>query len=147
MKQDRPNVSYTSPLGSCDVANPPFYCPNPADKTNPESYYACPAEGCATYVVRLDDPSVRPRRIGLQRQGSDRDLQLHRAWRQETVVRGAAGHGREPASVLRAANLTAPYPDGAVVVATPDPSAKPGLPHSLAFYQSKRADPICTGAP
>lgn len=60
VKQDRPNVVYTSPLGSCDTGgSKPYYCPD-ATANPPESYYACPAEGCLTYVVRLDDPAYEP---------------------------------------------------------------------------------------
>jgi hypothetical protein len=47
-----------SPLGNCTGASTdPAFCP---DKTTGETYYVCPAEGCSTYRIVLDDTSYKP---------------------------------------------------------------------------------------
>jgi hypothetical protein len=56
--QREPNAFGPSPLGSCrGGAGDDESCP--IDKGQGESYYSCPAHGCAVYVVRLNDPSYR----------------------------------------------------------------------------------------
>jgi hypothetical protein len=58
--QDVANPIAPSPLGSCH--NPALTtddpdCPNLASG---ESYYSCPAQGCITYIVKLNDSSYMP---------------------------------------------------------------------------------------
>jgi G8 domain len=56
--QKFPNPIGPSPLGSCtDTSNPESGCPEVA---HGESYYACPAQGCPDYIVRLGDSSYMP---------------------------------------------------------------------------------------
>jgi hypothetical protein len=55
--QGKPNAPGPSPLGICDgSANEPSFCP---DKSG-ESYYLCPAEGCTSYRVTLNDSTYVP---------------------------------------------------------------------------------------
>jgi G8 domain-containing protein len=56
--QVRPNAVGPSPLGSCTGASTdPYFCPS---KTGGDSYYVCPAEGCWTYGIKLNDPTWAP---------------------------------------------------------------------------------------
>ncbi|MDO8430827.1 MAG: hypothetical protein Q7S58_00305 [Candidatus Binatus sp.] len=56
--QTRANALGPSPLGACTGATTdPYFCPS---KTGGESYYVCPAEGCFSYAVTLNDPSWAP---------------------------------------------------------------------------------------
>jgi hypothetical protein len=62
--QDKTNAFGPSPLGSC--IDPTKMTPSPGDPTSNdpscpdlahmENYYACPAQGCQDYVVKLDVP-------------------------------------------------------------------------------------------
>jgi len=55
--QSKPNAPGPSPLGICDgSANEPSFCPNKKG----ESYYLCPAEGCTSYRVTLNDSTYVP---------------------------------------------------------------------------------------
>ena len=57
--QPEPNAFGPSPLGSCQgKAGDDPSCP--IDQGHGESYYSCPAQGCTTYIVRLNDSSYRP---------------------------------------------------------------------------------------
>jgi len=58
--QDLANAFGPSPLGSCHDPRQdgdPAECP---DLTHGESYYSCPAAGCQSYLVRLNDPNYVP---------------------------------------------------------------------------------------
>ena len=56
--QTFPNVQGPSPLGICTGSEEdPYFCPA---SNGDESYYVCPAQGCQTYVVKLNDPSYSP---------------------------------------------------------------------------------------
>lgn len=58
VRQDEPNAQGPSPLGNCTGSpNDPSYCPG---KTTDESYYVCPAQGCATYRITQMDPNYIP---------------------------------------------------------------------------------------
>jgi hypothetical protein len=48
-----------SPLGNCtgDKMTDPIYCPS---QTTGESYYVCPAQGCPSYRIVLNDPNYKP---------------------------------------------------------------------------------------
>ena len=52
--QDQKNAEGTSPIGSCIEGSDPA-CPKPG-----ESMYGCPAQGCTTYTVEINDPSYVP---------------------------------------------------------------------------------------
>ncbi len=52
--QKEKNVQGSSPIGSC-VNGSDSACPDPT-----ESLFACPAQGCITYTVEIDDPSYDP---------------------------------------------------------------------------------------
>jgi hypothetical protein len=56
--QTEPNAQGPSPLGVCtgNKATDPIYCPSQIG----ESFYVCPAEGCPSYRVVLNDPSYQP---------------------------------------------------------------------------------------
>ncbi len=56
------NAVGPSPLGSCTGGpNDPAFCPQKANGLSTgESYYNCPAEGCPTYRVVLNDDSYTP---------------------------------------------------------------------------------------
>jgi hypothetical protein len=61
--QPEGNAFGPSPLGSCQGgAGDDESCPinKGIEKGHGESYYSCPAQGCATYIVRLNDPNYRP---------------------------------------------------------------------------------------
>jgi hypothetical protein len=56
--QTDPLAAGQSPIGNCTGApTDPAYCP---DKTTGETYYICPAEGCSTYRIVLNDTSYKP---------------------------------------------------------------------------------------
>src|SRR5262249_17971901 len=62
--QTEDNAHGPSPLGDCkckpgDEAckDDPSYCPS---KTTGEPYYVCPAKGCPTYRIELNDPDYKP---------------------------------------------------------------------------------------
>jgi len=57
--QTEANAHGPSPLGDCTGASTdPFYCPS---KTTPgDTYYVCPAQGCPTYRIELNDPNYKP---------------------------------------------------------------------------------------
>ncbi|WP_425151173.1 G8 domain-containing protein [Candidatus Binatus sp.] len=57
--QTEPNAQGPSPLGNCtgNKATDPIYCPS---QTTGESYYVCPAEGCPSYRIVLNDPNYKP---------------------------------------------------------------------------------------
>ena len=58
VRQDEPNAQGPSPLGNCTGSpSDPSYCPG---KTTDESYYVCPAQGCATYRITQMDPNYIP---------------------------------------------------------------------------------------
>ena len=52
--QKEKNMQGSSPIGSC-VNGSDSACPDPS-----ESLFACPAQGCITYTVEIDDPSYDP---------------------------------------------------------------------------------------
>ncbi len=135
--QDRPNVSYTSPLGSCDVANPPSYCPNPKGTPYPESYYACPAEGCLTYTVRLDDPDYDPAPSACVAEGKKTIYETNPAYAQPPI---------EGANQLAFVDGTQTRPAGAIVEAL-DRNAKTAYPYRIPGFQGAPSDPKCTGLP
>jgi len=56
--QDSPNAFGPSPLGSCTGA--PTDDPSCPDVAGGESYYACPAQGCSTDVILLNDSTYAP---------------------------------------------------------------------------------------
>ncbi len=58
------NAVGPSPLGNCTgAANDPPFCPQNANGVSTgESYYNCPAQGCRTYRITLNDPSYKPGR-------------------------------------------------------------------------------------
>ncbi len=56
--QTDPNAVGPSPLGNCTGASTdPAFCPK---NTTAESYYVCPAEGCPSYRITLNDPAYKP---------------------------------------------------------------------------------------
>jgi hypothetical protein len=57
--QTEPNAQGPSPLGNCtgDKKSDPIYCPS---QTTGESYYVCPAQGCPSYRIVLNDPNYKP---------------------------------------------------------------------------------------
>jgi hypothetical protein len=56
--QTEPNAHGPSPLGNCKgEANDPYFCPS---KTTKDSYYVCPAQGCPTYRIVLNDTNYTP---------------------------------------------------------------------------------------
>ncbi len=56
--QDEPNAQGQSPLGNCKGnANDAEFCP---ENTTHETYYVCPAQGCPSYRVVLNDSSYKP---------------------------------------------------------------------------------------
>jgi G8 domain len=58
VRQDEPNAQGPSPLGNCTGdSNDPAICPS---KTTGESYYVCPAQGCASYRVVVNDANYVP---------------------------------------------------------------------------------------
>jgi hypothetical protein len=62
--QTYPNAEGPSPLGACTGGpDDPYYCPS---VNGDESYYVCPAQGCQTYVVKLNDSSYSPQASNCQ---------------------------------------------------------------------------------
>jgi hypothetical protein len=64
IQQTDPNAPGPSPLGNCTGAatDPPF-CPQstgPNAVSTGEAYYNCPAEGCPTYRIVLNDATYMP---------------------------------------------------------------------------------------
>jgi G8 domain len=58
VRQNEPNAQGPSPLGICTGASDdPPYCPS---KTTGESYYVCPAQGCSSLRVVVNDPNYVP---------------------------------------------------------------------------------------
>ena len=57
--QTEPNAQGPSPLGNCtgNKETDPVYCPS---QTTGESYYVCPAQGCPSYRIVLNDPNYKP---------------------------------------------------------------------------------------
>ncbi len=57
--QTEPNAQGPSPLGNCtgNKTTDPVYCPS---QTTGESYYVCPAQGCPSYRIVLNDKSYTP---------------------------------------------------------------------------------------
>jgi hypothetical protein len=54
----KPSAKGPSPLGNCTGADTdPAFCPS---KTTGDSYYVCPAQGCPTYRIVLNDPNYKP---------------------------------------------------------------------------------------
>lgn len=60
VKQSAPNAHGIAPLGSC--SNPPQPGDDPAcpDAKDLDTYYGCPAQGCSSYSVVLNDPGYTP---------------------------------------------------------------------------------------
>ena len=58
--QGAPNAFGPSPLGSCHSPKQNGDDPSCPDLAAGESYYACPAQGCTDYVVRLHDSNYKP---------------------------------------------------------------------------------------
>ncbi|MCC6868970.1 MAG: hypothetical protein IT522_09115 [Burkholderiales bacterium] len=136
VKQDRPNVVSTSPLGSCDVANPPGYCPNPKGNPYPESYYACPAEGCLTYTVRLDDADYDPAPSACVAAGKKTIYETNAAYAQPPIV---------GANQLAFVDGDGTRPAGAIVEAL-DQNATSAYPYRVSGYKGVKSDPTCTGS-
>jgi len=58
--QVRPNAAGPSPLGSCTGSSDPAFCPQAQNGVSTgESYYNCPAEGCPTYRITMNDPDYK----------------------------------------------------------------------------------------
>src|SRR6185503_928054 len=55
--QDVPNALGPSPLGSCKDGDPE---PCPQSKTEGETFYSCPAEGCILYTVTVNSAAYKP---------------------------------------------------------------------------------------
>jgi G8 domain len=57
--QTEPNAQGPSPLGNCtgNTKTDPVFCPS---QTTGESYYVCPAQGCPSYRIVLNDPNYKP---------------------------------------------------------------------------------------
>jgi hypothetical protein len=56
--QTEANAKGPSPLGNCTgAASDPDFCPG---KTTGESYYVCPAQGCPSYRIVLNDEKYTP---------------------------------------------------------------------------------------
>lgn len=56
--QTEPAAKGPSPLGNCTGGSgDPAFCPS---KTTGDSYYVCPAQGCPSYRITLNDTSYKP---------------------------------------------------------------------------------------
>ena len=112
--QEFANPIGPSPLGSC-AAGSPDPCPNTAKK---ESYYACPAQGCPDYIVRLNDPNYTP--------GESDCADPYPAFAQNAPT------GQNQLAYFVPQGVTPPngIVDGQIV--TPLVVANPGFPHSQA---------------
>ena len=155
LKQDRPNAKGTSPLGSCtgDGSNDSA-CPKPNDPTYPESYYACPPEGCPTYSVRLS--SNTPYDPGPSACTTSDPASIYKAKRE---------YAQDPLTGVNQLAFVVPggtspkptFPDGGIVkekdCTAPDAAngclltTKPAFPHRIATYAGSAVSPICTGKP
>jgi hypothetical protein len=122
--QEFANPIGPSPLGSCADGSP-APCPDTAHK---ESYYACPAQGCPDYVVRLDDANYMPAQSDCPDPYPD--------FAQDAPT------GQNQLAYVVPTGVTPPngIVDGQIV--TPTPVDNPGFPHSKATL-----DPWCPIGP
>jgi len=123
--QDLANPIGPSPLGSCHKPpqpGDPAECP---DIAHNESYYSCPAAGCQTYLVRLNDPNWVPGPSNCN--GTDPTAIY-------TYQNGIYAQPTPPNQ-----NQLVYAGDSSVVVRKqPDPQGSPGFQHSVASV-----DPAC----
>jgi hypothetical protein len=123
--QDLANPIGPSPLGSCHdprQAGDPAECPDIVDN---ESYYSCPAAGCQTYLVRLNDPNWVP---GTSNCNGTDPTAIY------TYKNGIYAQPTPPNQ-----NQLVNAGDSSLVVRKqPDPQGSPGFQHSVASV-----DPSC----
>ncbi|HTQ00924.1 MAG TPA: G8 domain-containing protein [Casimicrobiaceae bacterium] len=143
VKQDRPNALASSPLGSCPTGTSDSACPNPNDATYPESYYACPPEGCPTYNIRLS--ASTPYDPGPSACTTADPTSIYTA---NPDYAQAPIPGQNQLAFVVPAGTTPPpsFLDGDVVEAKDDTS-RSAFPHRLAAFKGSAVSPVCPGTP
>jgi len=152
--QDRPNAVGSSPLGSCPTGTSDPACPNPNDPKNPESYYACPTEGCSTYTIRMSASTTYD--PGPSACTTSDPASIYKA-KPEYARAPLTGIHQLAFVVPDGTSPTPPFPDGGIVkekdCTAPDAAngclltTKPAYPHRIATYAGSAVSPICTGKP
>jgi hypothetical protein len=122
--QTDPNAVGPSPLGNCTgSSNDPAFCPqSPNGLSTGEAYYNCPAEGCPTYRIAMNDASYTPGTSACPVFGSTGDAN---GW--ATGTGGNTWPG-PPANQPAANQPALVYKGTKTVVARTTPTANP-LPH------------------
>ncbi len=147
VKQDRPNAVGTSPVGSCTNGKTDPACPDPDDKTFPESYYVCPPEGCVTYSVRMS-PSVAydPGASACATPLTKPDVQDIYKVKDNA---GQSKYAQPPSTTANKLAYKVPppgVPPNGIVEAINN-SGSLGFPHKEAGYAGNKVKPVCTGMP
>ncbi len=133
--QDLPNAFGPSPLGSCHKPPQAGDSPDCPDLADGESYYTCPAAGCQTYLVKLNDKNYVPGPSNCN--GTD-----------PTAIYSYQGGIYEQPSPPGQNQLVYAEDSSLVVRKLPDPQiSSQGFQHSVASRDPKCANPTPAPTP